>query len=205
MTENNKKRPNIIFYTVYMTIMFLAITLGIIWGFGSSFFMRAISYYPNGTLVIGEAILAALVLIVMLIFKNGYVFSQKKEPLKVGLKYGMFYIILGTLFVVVFGIGGEGLKNPYSVANTIVGCLLIGITEEFLCRGWLLNEFLERFGDTKKGIWYSIIISGFIFGIIHLMNIYTDGQNVITTVLQTINEAGSGIVFGIIYYKTRNI
>ena len=201
---SNDKKPNIVFYTIYMTVIFLAITMGIIWGFGSSFFMRAISLYPNGTLVISEAILSALILVVMLIFKNSYVFSQKKEPLNVGLKYGMFYIILGSLFVIIFGSGGA-FHNPYSVANTIIGCLLVGIAEEFLCRGWLLNEFLERFGDTKKGIWYSIIVSGMIFGIIHLMNIYTTGQNATLTILQAINAAGSGIVFGVIYYKTKNI
>jgi hypothetical protein len=82
------------------------------------------------------------------------------------------------------------------------------MAEEFLCRGWLLNEFLERFGDNKKGVygsvWYSIIISGLIFGVMHLANIYS-GRSLTTTIVQVFSAAATGIVFGLIYYKTKNI
>ncbi len=200
-----KKKPNIILYTILMCIIFLFITEGIIWGYGGRLIYSAIATLPQGHLVISEAVLAVMVLIVMLIFKNSYVFTQKKEKLSTSLFYGLFDIICACIFTLLYGVLSGGLFSGLAVINIFIGCILVGICEEFLCRGWLLNEFLERFGDTKKGIWYSIIISGIIFGLMHIGNIFTVGQSVISTISQVVNATGAGIFYGIIYYKTKNI
>ena len=39
------------------------------------------------------------------------------------------------------------LNNVPGIINIGLLCFLIGIYEEFLLRGWLLNEFLERYFD----------------------------------------------------------
>ena len=200
--KNVKKKPNVILYTLLMLFVFIFITEGIIWGYGGTLLCSAIFGYPQGSLVIREAVLAFMVLIVMLLFKNSYVFTQKRESFKTGLFYGLFYLIGSVVFCL---INIEGFKSGLALVNLVLGCLLVGICEEFLCRGWLLNEFLERYGNTKKGIWYSIIISGVIFGLMHVGNIFSIGQSIPETVIQMINAAGIGIFFGLIYYKTINI
>lgn len=200
----NIKKPNKFWFTVLMGISFLIITEAFIWGRGSDFILHAVLYEPQGNLVITEAVLAGLVLIVMLLYGNSYVFTQKKENVFKGLGLGVFYIIT-SLFFMSTAISEHGFDNKYAVANLLLGCLFIGIAEEFLCRGWLLNEFLERFGKTKKGIWYSIIVSGLIFGLIHISNIFVMGQAVSATLTQVFSAAATGIVFGVIYYKTKNI
>ena len=200
---NKKEKIKALLFTVIMIIVFIIIT-EIIWGKGSSFVYNSITYYPKGTLVIQEAILASFVLIVLLLFKNSYVFTQEKKHFKTGLFYGLFHIIFSIACILLFGLLLGGFKNVHSIFNLALGCFLIGICEEFLCRGWLLNEFLERFGKTKKGIWFSIIISGIIFGLMHIGNIF-NGQEVITTIIQIISAAATGVVFGVIYYKTKNI
>ena len=98
MENQVKKKPNVILYTLAMSFIFLFITQFIIYGYAGEIVYTAISEYPQGSLVISEAILAIMVLIVMLLFKNSYVFTQKKEPLKTGLFYGMFYIIGIVIF-----------------------------------------------------------------------------------------------------------
>jgi hypothetical protein len=100
-----------------------------------------------------------------------------------------------------FGLGV--LDNVSGVINTAIFAFLVGIYEEFLCRGWLLNEFLERYGDTKKGVWTSIIASGVIFGLIHFINISSGG--LANTFAQVFSASATGIIFGLIYYKTKNI
>lgn len=202
---NKKKKPNVVLYTIFMLIVFFGITELGIWGYGSGTLITAFSSYPQGTLVLSEAVLAALVLIIMLLFKNSYVFTQPREKFSKGLFYGLFYIIGSIIFVLMFGVMASFKFNPFVILNLIIGCFLIGVAEEFLCRGWLLNEFLERYGDSKKGVWYSIIISGIIFGLIHLGNIYTIGQDIPTTISQALSAAGTGIFLGLIYYKTKNI
>ena len=199
-----EKRFSGILFTAIMLVVFFLITEYVIWGDITGFMYNSISNYPQGKLVITEAILASLVFIVLLLFKNSYVFTQKKQKLRVGLFYGLFYILYGIAFTLLFGVLLGAFKEPHAVFNTAVGCLLIGICEEFLCRGWLLNEFLEKFGDTKKGVWYSIIISGLIFGIIHIGNMGA-GQSVASTVTQVMGAISTGVVFGVIYYKTKNI
>lgn len=199
-----KKKPNIVLYTILMFITFFIITEIIIWGYGSTFILDSITQYPQGNLVLSEAVLSLLVLIVMLLFKNSYVFTQKKEKITKGLYYGLFYIIAASLFTLL-GIGLGSFNSAPTIFNLVIGCFFVGVAEEFLCRGWLLNEFLERFGDSKKGVWYSIITSGLIFGLMHLGNIYTMGQAVSITVQQVLNAAATGIFLGVIYYKTKNI
>lgn len=202
---NKKKKPNVILYTIFMIIIFLGITNLGIWGYGSNTLFNAITEYPKGTLVLSEAVLASLVLIVMLLFKNSYVFTQPHEKFSKGLFYGLFYIIGSIIFVLMFGVMAPFKFNPFVILNLTIGCFLIGVAEEFLCRGWLLNEFLERYGDSKKGVWFSIIISGIIFGLMHLGNIYTAGQDIPVTISQALSATGTGIFLGLIYYKTKNI
>lgn len=204
MDKKEKKKINIVLYTLLMSIVFIFVTEVVIYGYGGGLILNAIVNYPQGNLVIIEAVLATMVLVVMLLFKNSYVFTQKKEPLKIGLFYGLFYLIGSVIFMIIFGIINGGFSSGLTILNLLIGCLLVGICEEFLCRGWLLNEFLERYGDTKKGVWYSIIISGIIFGLMHISNYFT-GQALAGTITQAINATGIGILFGLIYYKTKNI
>ena len=83
--KNVKKKPNVILFTLLMIFVFIFITEGIIWGYGRTLLYSAIVGYPKGSLVIREAVLAFMVLIVMLLFKNSYVFTQKRESFKTGL------------------------------------------------------------------------------------------------------------------------
>ncbi len=210
-----KKKTNIALFTVIMTIVFFIITQYVIWGKASTGLITSILKYPYGSTAITEFILTALVLILMLSFGNSYVFTQKREKVTKGLYYGLFYIIFAgimillAIFIAIIPAFSENSTNAlFSILNLLISCFLIGMAEEFLCRGWLLNEFLERFGDNKKGVygsvWYSIIISGLIFGVMHLANIYS-GRSLTTTIVQVFSAAATGIVFGLIYYKTKNI
>ena len=205
MNKKEKKKTNMFIFTLIMLVVFVVISQGIIWGFGSEMLLDLIYNYPKRNLVISEAVLAVLVLIVMLLFKNSYVFTQKRESIKVGLFYGMFYILVSGLFLFINGIVAGGFNSGLTIINLLLGCILIGITEEFLCRGWLLNEFLERYSETKKEVWYSIIMSGVIFGLMHISNIFYTGQSIPDTITQVISASSTGIIFGLIYYKTKNI
>ena len=203
MKTKSKKKMPMFLYAIIMTVVFFALTQGVIWGYASDVIMDAIDNAPKSELVISEAILAFLVLIVMLLFKNQYVFTEKGEKFLPSLRYGVFYIIFACMFISLNG-GDFGSMPIGGVINLIRGCFLVGIAEEFLCRGWLLNEFLERYGNTKKGIWASIIISGVIFGIMHIGN-YINGGELWGTVTQILSAAATGIFLGVIYYRTKNI
>lgn len=70
----------------------------------------------------------------------------------------------------------------------ITTCILAPIMEEIMFRGLILNNLLS-----KKSIWFSVIISSLIFGIIHF------------NLVQGINAFILGIFLAITYIKTRNL
>ena len=150
---------------------------------------------------------AGYVLLLLILYKNRYVFTQKRESFKEGFKYILPEVILSTIFLGFAIVNFASSKEPvssFAIFNLFIQCIFIGVVEEFLCRGWLLNEFLERFSSSKKEIILSIIFSSFIFGILHFFNLGA-GQNVIETTVQVLNAGVSGIFLALVYYKTKNI
>ena len=201
---NNKPKRHMPFliFAVLMGVIFIFTFILIHFTF-SNFLFQNIYNYPFGSGVVGEAILAILVFLVMLLWKNSYVFTQKKEKFSKGLVYGTFYLTFGTIILLLNLLGGD--LNVRSIINLAIYCLLIGIYEEFLCRGWLLNEFLERYGKGNKSIFLCICVSGIIFGLLHSINVLSGDMSSVDVIVQVISAAASGIGFGTIYYKTKNI
>ena len=201
---NNKPKRHMPFliFAVLMGVIFIFTFILIHFTF-SNFLFHNFYNYPFGSGVVGEAILAVLVFLVMLLWKNSYVFTQKKEKFSKGLVYGTFYLTFGTIILLLNLLGGD--LNVRSIINLAIYCLLIGIYEEFLCRGWLLNEFLERYGKGNKSIFLCICVSGIIFGLLHSINVLNGDMSSVDVIVQVISAAASGIGFGTIYYKTKNI
>ena len=201
---NNKPKRHMPFliFAVLMGVIFIFTFILIHFTF-SNFLFHNFYNYPFGSGVVGEAILAILVFLVMLLWKNSYVFTQKKEKFSKGLVYGTFYLTFGTIILLLNLLGGD--LNVRSIINLAIYCLLIGVYEEFLCRGWLLNEFLERYGKGNKRIFLCICVSGIIFGLLHSINVLSGDMSSVDVIVQVISAAASGIGFGTIYYKTKNI
>lgn len=199
--SDKKEKMNIIVFSCLMLVIFVITFYGI-HIFLSDFFYNNVSnniYFKD---IIFESILAILSFLVLLFWKNSYVFQQKCEKFIPSLRYGWFYLLFGGFFFLI-SIKESFVTNTPGVINLAIFCLLIGLYEEFLCRGWLLNEFLERYGESKKGIWTSIIVSGVIFGLIHFINL--SSQDLASTITQVFSASATGVVFGVIYYRTKNI
>ena len=196
-----KNKKNIFIYFLEMLIVFILIDSVIT--VLPSVITNNITYYKYGTELLLEIIYAALVLIVMLLFKNSYVFTAKKQKFfkSITLGFPMFIIALISLLGSLSSLGGFNFGN---FVNLLLLTVFIGIAEEFLCRGWLQNEFIERYGDTKKNIILSIMFSSLIFGLIHFSNMLA-GQDLFTTIIQVIQATSAGLLLGSIYYKTKNI
>lgn len=83
--------------------------------------------------------------------------------------------------------GFENLTgNPYSLVISVM--IWAPIFEEILMRGIILEGFLNKYKP-----WKAIFASAVIFGAIHL------------NIPQFINATLIGIIFGVIYYKTRSL
>lgn len=155
--------------------------------------------------VIIEAVCAFIILIVLLIYGNSYIFTEKKQNFFKSLIPGTFIICLATIYLFMAIPDVIDSTNYLDVGSLAIYCLLIGIFEEFLCRGWIQNEFIERFASNRKQVYLSILLSALIFGGIHISNIWIAGQSVLETISQIIQATGLGFLLGAIYYRTKNI
>lgn len=202
------KKKNIVFYTLFMIMMFIIVS-GLINGVGTvmfaNYFNNIINNNKYGYLMYIELSVCISILIVLLLSGNKYIFNCEKESFLKSMKKGWpLYIIM--LFSIIPNMALSVLEHGINKTNLItlaLYCICIGIYEEFLCRGWLQNEFIERFGNDRKGVIKSIVISSLIFGLMHLSNISV--QSTFDTILQIINALSMGMLLGSIYYKSNNI
>ena len=83
--------------------------------------------------------------------------------------------------------------------------MTVGAVEEILYRGLIFNSFRKYFGESKKGIYRAALLSGAVFGIVHLTNLIFAPDLVIATITQVIYAFFFGVLFAVIYYRTDNL
>ena len=121
-----------------------------------------------------------------------------------GFMVGYCLIELAAQILMIRLTGKAELQPVLSVLFFTVTMFLIGWGEEIICRGIMLNLFLDRFSKTKKGILGAIILDGVLFGAVHLTNIFA-GVSVVSACIQAISAGLLGIIFSAIYARSRNI
>ena len=180
MKKFKKEKRNIYLYFIAMLVIFVAVEL--LCQILPNLLLHNIESNKYGSELLLEMLFAFVVLIIMLFFKNSYVFTEKKMKFVDSVLLGlpMLIVILINLY---FNYSSLETINYPNLINLLLYCTFIGIGEEFLCRGFLQNEFIERFGDSKKHILLSILFSSLIFGLMHISNVLT-GQSLFETIMQ---------------------
>ena len=123
-----------------------------------------------------------------------------------GLAVGGYFLVMGVYSAVVFTVIYEGdrtLRPWYLIAVFVICMVLVGITEEFFCRGVMAELLLRHFGATKEGVWKAVILSGVLFGLAHLSNLM--GAEPVGVLVQCVIAAMMGMAFAAIYFRTGNI
>lgn len=200
-----KKRKPILVYWLMMVVLFAVVLLA--QQIVASIMQGSLAASKYGSEATFEILWAGLVLLVVLFFKNKYIFTQKREGFFRSVKYVLPELLLSSLFVLISLLSiivNSNSIDIYAIFNLILYCLFIGIVEEFLCRGWLLNEFLERYSQNRKEILLSIFFSSLVFGVIHFLNV-GETQNFFETLVQVMHATAGGVFLALVYYKTKNI
>ena len=109
-----KERMNIYLFSILMFVIFV-FTFYMVHIFLSDYFYNTLLTGMHTYDIIGEAILAILIFIVLLLWKNSYVFTQKQEKFTSSLRYGWFYILLGCLFILMYG---SGINDSAGIINS---------------------------------------------------------------------------------------
>lgn len=87
----------------------------------------------------------------------------------------------------------------------ILDVFLIGVTEELIFRGGVLNILLERWGRSTGGIYLSVILTSILFGAIHFTNWVYYPQLFWSTMSQMVYASFFGVLMAAIYLRSRNL
>lgn len=183
--------------------------------------LKLMSFMPDGPLSFGmiELVMAVAVsaLTVLFMGKEKMSFSAKGFGYGFGLLRG-YYIFMVCLTL--FGILGNILHSvvlktefPYQLIpfiNILLVGLFVGIVEESIFRGLMFGGLVQKLGNAKKSIIVAALISGFSFGVLHVIGPVLHGQvtdvgSITTAILKIIQCAIFGVILAFIYYKTRNL
>ncbi len=207
-----------LYFTIFMVValfLFLFITSDIdlvsskVSSLGTYFrnlFDQVYNHTYYGKQMVGELIWIMCLLPVLLLFKNKYIFTQKSDKFwpTVLKAWPILAVAIVYLITSIVTVAKNGM-NGYELVGLIIFTLFIGIFEEFMCRGWVQNEFIERFGDNRKNVIYSILVSSILFGFMHITNVFFNNQSLTETLLQIFNATILGVALGAVYYKSKNI
>lgn len=203
------KKNKDLFKFIGIIAIILLLLVGLYTIFGGVFanlLYNALFYGKYNTMLISEIIIVLFAIIIISVRKLWPQIRSKKENFIVGIKRGMPILVISVIMLLVNG--GEliidgNLSIPNFISLVLVS-IAIGIAEEFIFRGWLQNEVMDRFGEGKKGALITILISGLLFGLFHLVNALS-GQDLFTSFMQVIQTSAIGILFCSVYYASRNI
>ena len=105
----------------------------------------------------------------------------------------------------------KAFSNPATVwASTgmvvfgLVQAVGIGIREECFFRGAIQSILAKKYADSVKGVWFAALIASSIFGIVHLINIFT-GYDPLVVLMQTISATSTGLFFAAVYLRSRSV
>ena len=193
-------------------LLFLTITGHIINTFTAKW-----DFYISRLLV--EFLFALFAFFILYYNKQTYILTRQGKGIKTGLFTGAYLLFISTLSLVLSCIEmiypdlyetvGEGnqivfsLQSPTHITAFVCFVILVGIAEEFLCRGLIAEVLLKHFGTDKSGIIKAVVLSGILFGAGHLTHIRNAGIQ--STVVQAIGTAFLGMILAMAYFVSGNI
>ena len=193
-----------------IAIIFVSLLLfyGILLVFGSNIaglLYQTLFYGKYNTMFISEIVLLIFALVMLAVRKRLNILKPQGKSIIYGIKRGIpiFVVSLISLMSSVTGIMGENLNIP-NLISLIILAITIGMAEEFFFRGFIQGEIVDAYGKSRKQVIISVVVSGVIFGLVHITNALS-GQDIITTLMQVLQASSLGILLGSIYFITKNI
>ncbi|EJO07537.1 CPBP family intramembrane glutamic endopeptidase [Oenococcus oeni] len=162
----------------------------------------------NTTTSLELNIISESLFFILLFLGNRLFFHVKIKIATRRFAWGLIYVLPLGIFLIGNVIQAfNTLINKQIDQNEIILALvfsvIVGIAEEFAFRGLILGNLLTYH---KKSLFYyfsAILIQGFFFGGLHLVNL--DRQTFSVTFTQIIYASAIGIIFGVVYEKSGSI
>ncbi len=209
MTKSKKLPVILIIYTVCLFAVWAVYTLAvkplICDALGEETFISSIirsGIIKNLVWTIPAAILVSK-------YRESCLVSLKDMFTKAAKGWQMWLLIfpIFTLYVVISAFrthGGIGIVDTFGV-DDIITVIFVGLTEEMVFRGWLLNATVTE-DDTPKRQYIAIALNALVFLCIHFPIWISRGQFISSfTSLGFVSILALSVVFSLAFVRTRNI
>lgn len=97
---------------------------------------------------------------------------------------------------------------PLYLLHILLLCMMIGMFEEIVFRGIILNGLLAPLGERRDGVLKALLISSLLFGVAHLIGQDTDWSDRLQATQAILKVAQTGVlgfVFGVCAIHQRNL
>ncbi len=157
--------------------------------------------------LIADLVVVIIMLIVLAITKKMGLLTKKGKGFFKGLPVAIYPICFSLFCLASQTYTALSEKAPLQDMTTILIFILcmfmVGLSEELCTRAIVSESLLEHYGTNKKGIYLAAIVSGILFGLLHLFNLTS--QDTLGTIVQVFAAGAGGITYAAIYFRTGNI
>ena len=152
-------------------------------------------------------LLGAAVFLALLLYKGYHVIHPLQKPFLKGLLFALppFLVVVNNMPILSMMWGDAYLVHnaPVYLLWFSAECLAIGLFEELAFRGVIFLMFAEKRHTTRKGLFWSLILSSAVFGGVHLINLFVGGG--VGVILQIGYSFLIGAMCSVVLLKTRNV
>jgi len=137
----------------------------------------------------------------------GNVIKEKRYGIGKGFVIGMYILAMSLFSLTVTTIGADksNISPVWKIMIFVLTMFLIGAAEELMFRGVVSNLLFAKYGMSRQGVWFSVLLTGIIFGAVHLLNAISPEVSFYSALIQGIVAGGLGMVLTAIYYRCKNI
>ena len=191
-------------YPIPFVVLLCILMTPLTYGVSALLNLIPISY---GQAVFSECVHMLWPVSIALLLGYGFVFRGRAfgKTLFAGLPVFVFYVFTALITIL------SALENPevtlQSPKNMLLGLLMmfgIGVREEVFYRGIVVNAVGRKYAGSRKGIWFTVLLSGALFGVVHMYNLFT-GVTFLSAVVQSTGAMAIGIAFTAIYLRGGNL
>ncbi len=148
----------------------------------------------------------SVVLFVVHHFRFGFIykkgdFNRSFQNVAVLLAF-YFSIFIYEIFVRIQN--NSNFKPRLGILAGFLDLFLTGFSEETIFRGIIANSIAKKYAKNKKGICFSVVVSGFLFGASHIINLLS-GVSLSANLLQVLIASVIGMFLTAAYLSGQNI
>lgn len=207
MTKLRKKYP--IFLSIGILILMLLLSLISV---GAVYLLdvllpgfMSIGDYP--VQLVAELVMLVCLLGITLLLRMEHVLTERgigfwrsMIPAVVILAYYIFAALVNLIYCMY-----DPVQNAATIICFVLCVAAIGVTEELAFRGLVTRMIFDKYGHTRGGIWLTALVSGMLFGAMHLMNAIGGEIPLAGVLVQVIGATALGMCLGAIYIRGGNL